>query len=93
MIFLHISDDPEQVEYHVWNPRDFDFDQPSSIRNTAIAEVVAFSLQAKPPPQDWHDAAAQPEIKHDKPACKSSRSANLFYRQRLHYGPDTRLST
>lgn len=64
MIFLHISDDPEQIEYHVWNPRDFDFSQPSSLHNTALAEVIAFSLQAltaELPLQAWHDAAANLE--------------------------------
>ena len=62
IIFLHISDDPEQVEYYVWDWRDFDFDQTASLHNTAIAEVIAFSLQAlaaKPPLQVWHDAAAK----------------------------------
>ena len=54
MIFLHISGEPNQIEYHVWNPRDFDFDHPASLHKTAIAEVIACSLQAlaaEPPDQ------------------------------------------
>lgn len=61
IIFLHISEDPEQIEFHVWNPQDFDFHQPASLHHTAIAEVLAFSLQAlaaKPPFQGFHDAVA-----------------------------------
>ena len=80
MIFLHISDDPEQVGYHIWNPRDFDFDDTDSLHNTAIAKIVAFSVQAlaaKPPPQDWHDLA-------DK--------LGIYY-QRIRFIPLTRLST
>lgn len=64
MIFLHILDDPEQVEYHVWNLLDFNFDESTSLHNTAIAEVVTFTIQdlvAKPPPQYWHDAVAKLE--------------------------------
>ena len=63
IIFLHISEDPDQIEFHVWNPQDFDFHQPASLHHTAIAEVLAFSLQAlaaKPPFQGFHDAVASP---------------------------------
>lgn len=59
MIFLWIS---AQIEYHVWNPRDYDFDQPAFLHNTAIAEVVAFSLQAlvaNSPGLGLHDAVAK----------------------------------
>ena len=62
MIFLHISDNAEQVKYHVWNSQDLDLNHPAFLHNTAIAEVIAFSLQAlaaEPPDQAWHDAAAK----------------------------------
>lgn len=62
LIFLYISDDPSQVEYHVCNSRDLNLKGPASLHKTAIAKIVAFSIQAvaaKPPPQDWHDAAAE----------------------------------
>ena len=61
IIFLHISDDPSQVEYYVCNSR-FNFKEPESLHTTPIAKIVAFSIQAvaaKPPPQEWHDAAAK----------------------------------
>ena len=62
MIFLHISDNAEQVKYHLWNSLDFDLNHPAFLHNTAIAEVIAFSLQAlaaEPPVQRWHDSAAE----------------------------------
>lgn len=62
IIFLYISDDPKQIEYHICNPRDLDLDEPGSLHKTAIAKIVAFTFQAvaaKPPPQEWHDAAAK----------------------------------
>lgn len=62
LIFLYIPDDPSQVEYHVCNSRDLNLNGPASLHKTAIAKIVAFSIQAvaaKPPPQDWHDAAAE----------------------------------
>lgn len=62
IIFLHISDDPNQLEYPVCNPQVLELDEPASLHKTAIARIVAFSLQAvaaKPPPQEWHDAAAK----------------------------------
>lgn len=62
IIFLHISDDPSQVKYHVFNSRNRNPDEPVSLQMSAIAKIVAFSIQAvaaKPPPQEWHDAAVK----------------------------------
>lgn len=61
-IFLHISDDPGRIEYHVCNPRDCDLNEPTSVLKTALAEVIALTIQAlrdKPLPQKWFDAAAK----------------------------------
>ena len=65
IIFLHIFDDPGHVECHVWNPRDFDFNHSAFTHNTAIAEIVAFSVQALSSDrqiQTWNDAATRLEI-------------------------------
>lgn len=62
IVFLYISDDPSQVKYHVFNSRNRNPDEPASLQKTAIARIVAFSIEAvaaKPPPQEWHDAAAK----------------------------------
>lgn len=62
IIFLYISDDPSQVEYHVCNSRDLSLKEPASMHKTPIAKIIAFIIQAaaaKPPPQEWHDAAAK----------------------------------
>ena len=63
IIFLHISDDPEEVQYHLCTPRlDVDLNDAACLHKTAVAEVIAFSLQAlaaKPPPLGWHDDAAK----------------------------------
>lgn len=62
IIFLYISDDPSQVEYHVCNSRDLSLNEPASMHKTPIAKIIAFCIQAvaaKPPPQEWHDAAAK----------------------------------
>lgn len=65
IIFLHVLDNLVHVVYHLWNPRDFDFNHPSCIHNTAIAEVVSFSneaMKADLQPQAWSDVVARLEI-------------------------------
>ncbi len=58
IIFLRISDNPAHVQYHVWNRLAFDFNDPAYKHNTAIAEVVAFSIlamRAGQTSQKWYD--------------------------------------
>ena len=62
IIFLHISDDPSIVYYHLSIPR-FDFQENDNNRfhRTSVAQIFAFvlgALAAKAPGQSWHDAAA-----------------------------------
>ncbi|CAK7275315.1 hypothetical protein SEPCBS119000_006630 [Sporothrix epigloea] len=61
-IFLHIPDDPSIVYYHVSVPSlDVRDDGEARLYQTAVAKVFAFILQSflvEPPPQSWHDAAA-----------------------------------
>ncbi|KAH8759304.1 hypothetical protein F5883DRAFT_426690, partial [Diaporthe sp. PMI_573] len=61
-VFLYIPDDPATVYYYVCVPNlDVLDDDENRLHRTAVAQVFAFILQAlraRPPPQSWHDAAA-----------------------------------
>ncbi|KAH7115499.1 hypothetical protein B0J13DRAFT_533387 [Dactylonectria estremocensis] len=59
-VFLHIPDDPSCVYYSVCVPSlDVQDDDETRIHRTAVAQALAFVLQAirsPPPRQAWHDA-------------------------------------
>ncbi|KAH8729292.1 hypothetical protein BGZ61DRAFT_446118 [Ilyonectria robusta] len=60
-VFLHIPDDPSCVRYSVCVPnRDVKVGGENQLHRSAVAQVLAFTLQAlraPPPPADWRDAA------------------------------------
>ncbi|KAM4067886.1 lipopolysaccharide kinase [Hirsutella rhossiliensis] len=66
-VFLHIADDPSTVYYSVCVPiqdvaddDDDDNDDGTRLQGTAVAQVLAFVLQAlraQQPPETWHDDA------------------------------------
>lgn len=61
-IFLYIPDDPSTIKYHLCVPNaDVKDDDEHRLHQTAVAQVLAFSLRAlaaRPPSQSWHDTAA-----------------------------------
>lgn len=64
IIFFHILDNPEIVEYYLCVPsKEVDLNEPTTnLHQTAIAQVLAFTLQAlsnPAPSQRWHEAAAK----------------------------------
>ncbi|KAL1873631.1 hypothetical protein Plec18167_006148 [Paecilomyces lecythidis] len=63
LICLHIPEDPSIVQYYLLVPnRDVIEDDPYRLHRTAVAQVLAFTLnavQAEPPSQSWYDAADQ----------------------------------
>ncbi|CAK7274070.1 hypothetical protein SEPCBS119000_005980 [Sporothrix epigloea] len=62
-VFLHIPDDPTIVYFYKSVPSvDVRNNDELRLRKTAVARVFAFvlkSLLVEPPPQSWHDAAAE----------------------------------
>ena len=62
IIFLHISDDPSTVRYHLSIPRlDFQDDDENRFHRTSVAQIFVFFLQSlttEAPSQAWHDTAA-----------------------------------
>lgn len=60
-VFLHIADDPTVVYYYLCVPnRDVNPEDKYHLHRTAVAQVLAFTLNAlaaEQPSQDWFDAA------------------------------------
>ncbi len=63
IIFVHILDNPEIVEYYLCVPgEEVDLNKPTTLHQTAVAQVLAFTLRAisdPAPSQLWHEAAAR----------------------------------
>ncbi|KAL2002533.1 hypothetical protein VTN02DRAFT_6556 [Thermoascus thermophilus] len=63
LICLNITEDPSVVQYYLLVPnRDVADDDEHRLHRTAVAQVLAFTLnalQADPPPQSWYDAINQ----------------------------------
>ena len=61
IIFLHISDGPSIVHYHLSIPKlDYREDDENRLYMTAVPEGFAFVVRAastKVPSQSWHDEA------------------------------------
>lgn len=61
IIFVHIKDNPEIVEYYLCVPsEEVDLNKPTTLHRTAVAQVSAFTLRAirdPAPSQDWYLAA------------------------------------
>lgn len=61
IIFVHIKNDPKIVEYYLCVPsEEVDLNKPTTLHQTAVAQVSAFTLRAirePPPSQDWYEAA------------------------------------
>lgn len=60
-VFLRIPEDPTVVQYYLCVPnQDVATDEEGALHRTAIAQVLAFTLQAlvaEGPSQEWHDVA------------------------------------
>lgn len=63
IIFVHILDNPEIIEYYLCVPSEgVDLKKPTTLHQTAVAQVLAFTLRAISDPvssQLWHEAAAR----------------------------------
>lgn len=63
IIFVHILGNPEIVEYYLCVPsEEVDLNKPTTLHQTAVAQVLAFALRAisdPAPSQLWHEAAAR----------------------------------
>lgn len=61
IIFVHIKDNPEIVEYYLCVPsEEVDLNKPTTLHRTAVAQISAFTLRAiryPAPSQDWYLAA------------------------------------
>lgn len=63
IIFVHILENPEIVEYYLCVPsEEVDLNKPTTLHQTAVAQVLAFTLRAMSDPapsQLWHEEAAR----------------------------------
>ncbi|EDN11424.1 predicted protein [Histoplasma mississippiense (nom. inval.)] len=93
-IFLHILDDPSSVMCSVCTPSlDVEEINDDSLRLTAVAQVLAFTLRAlesPPAPQEWYDAVAElgiwpveySDILEQTPPSARQKHASPLYRGR-----------